>query len=1195
MPFPLTQEQRLAVSDRGGALLVSAAAGSGKTRVLVERLLDRVTGEGLDIDRFLIITYTKAAAAELRERIAQELSARLALTPRDRHLRRQTTLVYKTRISTIHAFCSSLLREGAAGLDLDPDFRLCEEGESLVLMEQALERVMDRQYENIDPQGDFARLLDALEAGRDDSRVMQIVLDIASRIQSHPDPDSWLAGQDQIWDLEGITDVGDTPWGKVLLEDARQQAEYCRTRLLQALELSDRDEVLSLNYAPSLNASIAGADALLQAGSWDGWCALLPIPFPTAGRKKGCQDPEAAQRLKDIRTQAKKQLDKLADRFTDTSEQLRTELALARPAVRGLTTLVREFLQEYRQEKLRRGVLDFSDLEHLALEALVDRETGAPTDLARMWSDRFDEVMVDEFQDTNLVQNALFTALSGGGRRLFLVGDVKQSIYRFRLADPTIFLDKYRTFQPWDQAREGEERKVVLTRNFRSRPQVLLGVNDLFRDIMSRKFGEMDYTSDQALVPGASFPPGDGYELELDVADLGEKEEDQERTDKNLLEARLAARRIRELLDRPLMISQGEQARPVRPSDVMILLRSPGPVLGQYIRALSEQNIPWSADTGEDFFASTEVNVALSLLQIVDNPRQDVALISALRSPVYGFSGDRLAQLRAGAKGDFYSAVAQAAREGAQDCAAFLDELEALRFGAGERTCSELVWHIYQRTNLLGLFAALPGGAQRRDHLLTLYELSRRLEGAGCQTLFDFLLRLERLRSSGQRLTPPGGEGGEGVAVMSIHRSKGLEKPVVLLCGLSRRFNREDSMKPVLFHPQLGIGPKYLDRERMIECDTLARQAVARKLDAEMTAEELRLLYVGMTRAREKLILTMAMPQAVRVLERLAEDATSPVLPQALAGRSCVGEWVLLSALSKACAAPLRRAAGLPSDTPLDYDPPWDIRLVDGKELEQAPVLEGQVVQRERTGPEAEELALQFAWQYAHLPATDTPSKLTATQLKGRALDQEAAQEGQQASPKSNTPLYRPDFAAQRLGLTPAQQGSALHLAMQYLDFAKTGSEEELAEEIARLVQEEFLTPLQGRSVDIKHLAAFFRSPLGREMAAAEGLHREFKFSMLAPASDYFPGVEEEQVLLQGVVDSWYDTPQGIVVVDFKSDRVREDTVLQRAREYEPQLNAYSRALGELTGRPVARKVLWFFALDRAVEVDGEPGTQDAQ
>jgi len=1201
MAFPLTEEQRKIVDDRGGELLVSAAAGSGKTRVLVERLLDRVTKEGLDIDRFLVITYTKAAAAELRTRIAQELSARLAQRPNDRHLRRQSTLVYQAQISTIHSFCSALLRESGHLLDLDPDFRLCDEGEAQVLMARTLEELLDKRYEGLDPDSPFAQLADTLAAGRDDSRLAQIVLDVFGRVQSHPDPERWLEEQKRVWDLEGVTDLSQTAWGALLLEEARRTGRSCRDRLAQALALTAGDELLEMNYGPSLSASLEGVKAFLEADSWDEAAARLPILFPAAGRKKkrsrevSPMEEQAAalagERMKAIRTRCKKALDKTAEQIAGTSALLLEELALSRPAVQALMDLVVDFQRAYAAEKRRRSLLDFSDLEHFAVKLLVDGE-GRPTTLAQAWSARFEEVQVDEYQDTNQVQNAIFSAISDGGRKLFQVGDVKQSIYRFRLADPTIFLDKYRRFADGDRAGEGEPRKRVLSRNFRSRPQVLEGCNDLFRNIMSAEFGELDYTEDQALVPGASFPGGEDYALELDALDLsflGDLEG--EKDSKDLLEARFAARRVRELLSKPLMIREGEGLRPLRPSDVMILLRSPGSVLHHYLRALGEEGIPWIADGGGDFFETTEVNVALAMLRIVDNPRQDVPLIAVLRSPVFGFSGDKLALLRADWEGDFYSALVHAGEQGDPECRDFLDQLAELRFGAGDRTCRQLIWHIYEKTNLLGIFGAMEGGGERQDNLLSLYALAGQLEESGCRTLFQFLLRLDRMRETGAKLSTAGpGREGEGVSILSIHRSKGLEKPVVLVCGLSRRLNRDDLMRPVLFHPVLGVGPKGLDRERMVEYPTLARQAVASQLEREMMAEELRLLYVAMTRAQEKLILTLALPEGVRALERLGEDLSAPVSPMALESQQNVGAWVLLHALTRPEAAPLRAMAGLGDVECGQLGPAWDIRWVEGLPLSQAQERPGRFADLPAEEPEGEtgDLAARLSWRYPYLACADIPSKLTATQIKGRPLDREAAEEGAPVPEQrvEHPPIHRPDFRGAEKELSPSQRGTALHLAMQYLPLTGDHSREAIGGELERLVSEGFLTPAQGSAVEPERLAAFFASPLGREMAEAKECRREFKFSLLVPARDYYPEAEEgEEVLLQGVIDAWFEGEVGLTVVDFKSDRVRPGGEGERAEEYRPQLEAYSRALSAILGRPVRRKVLWFFATDRAWEL----------
>ena len=783
--------------------------------------------------------------------------------------------------------------------------------------------------------------------------------------------------------------------------------------------------------------------------------------------------PEAAERVKSVRSRCKKRLEKLAEGFSDDSAGLLSDMAAVYPAVRGLFALVKDFEAAYAAEKERRGVLDFSDLEHMAVRLLVG-EDGGPTPLAKQWSARYDEIMVDEYQDTNAVQNAIFSAISQDGKNLFMVGDVKQSIYRFRLADPTIFLEKYRTFTPYETAEEGEPRRIILSKNFRSRTQVLEGANFIFRGIMSRAFGEMDYTADEALYPGASYPDGADYAVELDALDLAsgggdDEDESGEKTPRDLLEARFLAKRIKELKDGGFPVSDGEGGtRPAGYGDMVILVRSPNSVLHHYARALGERDIPWEADAGGDYFETTEVSVALSLLQIVDNPRQDVPLISVLRSPVYGFTADRLAVLRAASPDtDFYAALVKGAEEGGADCAAFLAELEDLRFRSGDRNSHQLLWQIYDRTNLLGIFGAMDEGEKRQGNLLALCELARQFEAAGHKGLFGFLTYLTRLRDNGNKLAAPQAarEGG-GVRILSIHKSKGLEFPIVLLAGLTRRLNRDDMQRPILFHPQLGVGPKRLDTERMIEYPTLARRAVARQLEYEMMAEELRLLYVAMTRAKEKLILSCALTRGAADLRKLAEDAEYPVDPQVLSGCQSVGQWVLLPVLTRPDAVAIRRAADYPLPiAAADLGPDWDIRWVDGSDLLQPPERKAAVLPGRGEEKPGRDLTGVLTWQYPHAGDVEIPSKLTATQLKGRELDREAAQEaGQgialpQGEPEESAApagkraaLRRPRFAEEEFGLTPSRALRALHLVMQYIDFERAGTQAQVKEEIARLV-----------------------------------------------------------------------------------------------------------------------------------------------
>ena len=1192
MAFQLTPQQHAAVHDRGGGLLVSAAAGSGKTRVLVERLLSRVEA-GADIDRFLVITYTKAAAAELRSRIVSELSERLSQRPGDTFLRRQSVLVYKAQISTIDAFCAQFLREEGHRLDLDHDFRLLDENEAQMLLEDALSEVLEKRYETLEPGGDFALLVDTMSDGRDDARLVQMVIDIRGRIQSHPDPNAWLREQEAAFSLAGVADAGETVWGRVLLADVRRQASYWAGRMVEALDLCQGDGVLEKAYGSSLAATYQDLLALVEAADrgWDAAGERAEIAFPRAGSSKDCQDPAALERVKALRDTCKDRMKKLAEGFQDNSAALLSDMKTVYPAIRGLFALIRDVEEAFTAEKRRRGVLDFSDLEHLTARLLTDEE-GRPTDLACRWAERFDEVMVDEYQDTNAVQNALFEALTNGGQNLFMVGDVKQSIYRFRLADPTIFLEKYRAYKPHDEAAGGEPRRVLLSQNFRSRPQVLEGCNYVFRAIMSETFGEMDYTDDEALIPGGTFPGPEGpYALELNALDCSlaggdEEEERGEKPPRDLLEARFAAQRIRELLDEGFSVSDGEGGlRPVTAGDMVILLRSPGTVLHHYAGALGELDIPWEAEGAGDFFAATEVQVALSLLRVVDNPRQDVALIAALRSAVYGFSADRLAQIRAGApREDFYTALTL---DEGEDAKAFLTELADLRRRAGDESCDRLLWRIYDQTNLLGIYGAMDEGETRRSNLLVLAQLARDFEKTGHRGLFGFLSHLQRLEESGRGPALPRAGSG-GVRIMSIHRSKGLEFPVVLLCGLARQLNRTDMLQPMLFHPKLGVGPKGLDLERIIQYSTLARRAVSRQMEQDMAAEELRLLYVAMTRAQDKLILTCALTRGRRDVEKLLPAAGATVEPQALMDCASPAQWVLLPILARPEASVLREVdppPAVPADT--DFGPRWDIRWVDA-----APFMKPQrhVRTREETAGESvgEDLAAAYGWSYGYTGDVELPSKLTATQLKGRDLDEEAAQEAAEghASPIHLPRFDRPRFASEKLGLTPAQKGTALHLVMQYMDFGRSGSVEEVAGEIARLVERRFLTFQQAEAVEPEKIWNFFVSPLGRELTDSPTLRREFKFSILTPARQYFREAGEgEQVLLQGVVDCYFETPEGITVVDFKTDHVYGDALLARAEEYRPQLIAYAQALGEITGKCVCRKVLWFFSEGRGVEL----------
>ncbi len=1175
MPFPLTNEQRAVVEDRGGALLVSAAAGSGKTRVLVERLLERVEQEKLDIDNFLVITFTNAAAAELRGRIAQELTQRLALNPHDRHLRKQTMLVYKARICTIDALCIDLLHQYGYLIGVDPDFRICDQAESEAIAQQVLNDLLDECYEHIHDDSEFTTLIDQILTGRDDSRLADIVLDIHARIQSDSDPEQWLMAHKDDFFAAGIDDAGRTPWGELILRQAKAQAAYWRDRIAEALVEIGEDEVLNINYAPSLSETLDALEKLCNAVGWEQAAACLPVPFPRVGVKRGA-DPVLKEQVAELRKLCKTRMETVASQLGADSAVVLQELRDLAPAIGRLFALVLEFERRFFQEKTTRGILEFSDAEHLSVQLLQMKSV---RDLFR---DQFVEIMVDEYQDTNEVQNVLFDALSRDGKNLFLVGDVKQSIYRFRLADPTIFLRKYEAWAPALQAKMGEERKLVLSRNFRSRPEVLHGANFVFETIMSRECGEMVYGEEETLVPGGSFAEDPSYAVEFNVIDLPETENGEDKVDKNLIEARFVARRMAQMLREGFPVQADEGGtRPVRSSDMVILMRSPGPVLRHYIRALGEAGIPVETESGDNFFETTEISIVLSLLKIIDNPRQDVPLLSVLRSPLFPeFTPDRLAQIRAGEKeGDFYSALET---DTGEDSKAFIKELEQLRKNAGEKPAYRLIEDLYSKKHLMALFGSMPGGEERKANLAALREHARRLDQGGHIGLYGFLSQLERMRQRGDPMTAASAGVG-GVKILSIHRSKGLEFPVVFLCGMGRQFNKMDATAPMLFHSKLGVGPKCLRRGEgwTTEWPTLARQAVALQMERELKAEEMRLLYVAMTRAKEKLIMTMGLAKAGNAISKLARDAQRPVAPAVVASAATPGTWMLLCALTRPESDALYAVGEVVPKFSEDCGPAWDIRVLHGEDFEiplhAAGHVGGEICHMDEAQVDA--LSKVFEWTYPNANVAELPSKLTATQLKGRDLDAEAA-EGTFASVRvKSTSFRKPNLSRgteeKEAELTATERGTALHKVMQYLDFDKTGSLHEINEEIKRLVERQFITKEEGMCADASKILRFFDSDLGRELRNAPIREREYKFSMLVPVSEYFAGVGgEEKVLFQGVIDCWFGNEKEITILDFKTDRI------PNAEQYRPQVEGYAKALKEQLGKEVKRTALYFFATE---------------
>ena len=1162
MAEQLTYAQDLAVRNRGGKLLVSAAAGSGKTKVLVERLLMYMTDPvaPANIDDFLIITYTKAAAAELRGKIAAKLSQYIAEDPDNRHLQRQMQRLYLTKISTVHAFCTDILREYAYMLDVPPDFRVGDETECMHLRNRAMDAVLEDAYSNLDSNADFLAFVDTQGLGRTDALVPEIIEQVYDSAMCHLNPGEWLEHCITDADVGEADDPLDTQWGRYLADTlfacvdgyiAAMEACCARLGTMEGME-----KPLCL-----LNSIVAQLRQLRSAQSWDAILENKNIDYGRLVFPKKFDDPNITDRIKAVRKACKDTLDKKLRWFSDPADRVLGDLKQSLPAARGLVALVKQFSQKYNHMKKAARILDFSDLEQRTLDLLWGKHRTGITAVAREIGERFREIMVDEYQDSNSVQDAVFEALTNRKQNQFLVGDVKQSIYQFRLADPDIFLEKYAAFVDAEEASTGEGRKILLSSNFRSGGGVIDAVNDVFRDCMSETVGGLAYGDDEALREGIEHSGLGETEVELHAIAA--------REDTYPEEAAYVADRIESLLDGSHFIRDGKNLRPICPDDIVILLRSPGSVGGVYQQALEQKGISCAGIGGADLLMSEEVGTLRSLLQIISNPRQDIPLVAVLASPVFALTADELACMRGKNKHcSMYDAVL---RSDLPKAKTFLQTLSELRKGAAMLNLPELLELVFRVTQLDTVYTAMADGEFRKKNLQSFYQLAADFSSLGACRLESFLEHLDALDERG---VPIAAEQPAGcVTIMSIHKSKGLEFPVVFLCGLSKRFNREDLKQQVLCHKDLGLGLSCIDRKNRIRYPTLSKHTIGARLMAENVSEEMRVLYVAMTRAKDRLIMTYTS-------QYLEKDVRDIALTMDLCDRtlmtadvSCPGKWILYSALKRTEAGELFALGGNPEQTRVATRP-WKIVVTQAPDPEKSTAVK---TQQTETAVQIDMMHLKqlLGFHYPYEAATRTPSKQTATQIKGRQKDREIIQDAEE--PK---PIWRSwrSAAFEKAKTDGTGYGNAVHTVMQHIRYEACASVAGIQAEVQRMVEEGFLAPEHAALINCEKLAAFFASEFGNKLIKGCKAVREFKFSILDDATRYGENLKGEYVLLQGVVDCALVEEDGISIVDFKTDHTTEQFLNQIRDRYTAQIETYAAALSRIFRKPVKLKALYLFS-----------------
>ena len=1221
-----TEEQEKVIDVRNKNVLVSAAAGSGKTAVLVERILSLVCGEGedekpLDVDRLLVVTFTKAAAAEMRERVGLALEKRLEADPENEHLQKQQTLIHSAQITTIDSFCQYVIRNYFHQIDLDPAFRIGDEGELKLLKGDVVQELLEEHYGAEDPEerARFTEFVEVYATGKSDVAIENLILQLYEFAVSYPYPKRWLAECMEPYRAQTEEDLERSPWMQFLMNYVNRTFADLEQEIRRMLDICHLPGGPYM-YEDAVQADLLQVQELLSCRGYENIRErLTDLSFARLSTKKDPNvEEERKNQIKAFRESMKKSLKDLKEKFFNLPlTGVLDVIQKAAPTTAVLLSLTAEFADRYQEKKRLKNLADFPDLEHLALEILVeDVETGedsrmkiVPTDAARELSARYAQIMIDEYQDSNLIQEIILNSVSRGQGipNVFMVGDVKQSIYRFRLARPELFMEKYHTYPQSDEA---AEIRIDLHKNFRSRREVLEGTNDVFEKLMTEAVGGITYDSAAALYLGAEMPePESGINvpelllLEKNKDSLPETEDtDQAELTDRELEAHAAADCIRRVMAEGKVWDREAGAfRSVRYGDIVILLRSLTGWGDVYARVLNAAGIPAHTESRTGYFTTIEIQTLLNLLRIVDNPRQDIPLAAVMKSMIGGFTDVELAKIKSAYPDvKFHEACRKYAEKKKKEnvkkqdakgkdaeCTievqiqeklqTFFHNLRTYREHAEFLPIHELIEELLRITGYGDYLAAEPAGAQREANVRMLIERAIAFEKTSYRGLFHFVRYMEQLQSYKEDFGEAGilGENENAVRIMTIHKSKGLEFPVVIVAGLGKSFNRQDIRSRVVIHPELGVGVDWVDAELRTRIASLPKRVLQKALDLEMLGEELRVLYVAFTRAKEKLIL---LGSAAKLEEKMGKSLSFRTISTA----GTYLDWVL----------PAVAGSG---------ESPFEVKTV---------TLEGQTEEALIRQMEKEE-----QWEiFAHpeeLPGTDEEyAKLLEKQLsdtypwqeditlQGKFSVSELKKMGQTEEEDADTLLYPseeivpyiPRFMSEKEPISGAARGTAYHRALECLDFRELYHSEKVKEGLARLVEEGRMTQEQADVVRPYDIYAFARTPLAKRMSAArarEEFHTEQPFVIRMPARELEIGCgSDEPVLIQGIIDAWFyekneNGENEIVVVDYKTDFVKDGGEL--LKKYKKQLDYYQLTLERLTGKRVKEKIIYSFCLEEEI------------
>ena len=1186
-----TNEQLSAITQKGNNILVAAAAGSGKTTVLVERIIRKIINDNVDIDKILVVTFTNAAASEMRERILTALYKQIDEDPLNQRLRKQIVLLNKASICTIDAFCLDIIRNNFFEIGASSNFRIADNTELELLKQEAIEETFEELYlENDD---EFNKLIELYAGYKDDENLKNIILKIHNYIQSAPFPEDWLEEQIEKFNMSNIEDFSQTEWGKIILKNFRDEV----LNSIQILESSKHqlDMITELSKFSLVVADDINQLKFLEQ-NWDNWERAYEIAN-NLKFKTWPTDKKVVSNLKEdtkkARDNVKKRISKaVSQTFIYNTEEAVEDINAMYPILKKIKDVTLKFMEKFSEKKSNKNIMDFSDIEHYALKILLKKDENGiyqKTEVAKKYEEKFNEIAIDEYQDSNLVQEYILTSISNG-KNIFMVGDVKQSIYRFRQAKPELFLDKYQKYglEPNEYG-----QKIKLFKNFRSRENILDTTNLIFSDIMSADFGEIEYDESEYLNLGATYEePTENVEFagktELDIIDLKKEENEDgeeieednssELLEKTEIEAKFVANRIQELIKSKYQVYDRKTGyRDITYKDIVILLRATSNTANVFEKELLNLNIPVFSDQAENYLESIEIRTITSLLKIIDNPYRDIPLVTVMRSIIGDFTDNELIEIRLTQnEGYFYDSLKEAKTSPKIDgklkekVTNFLDKLNKWREEERYLPLNEFIQKIYEETDYYNYVRLMPNGQVRKANLKMLLDRAKDYEKISFKGLFNFIRYLEKVKSSNSDLSSAKviGENENVVRIMSIHKSKGLEFPVAIISRTDKKFNQKDLNESILLHQDIGFGMQYINYDRKIEYTTATKEAIKIKTKEESIAEEMRILYVALTRAKEKLIITgvendftKSIDQKKELLE-IYEKENDKINHLVLKKYLSYLEWIELVYLNHQ-----------------DIENQITLNKIAKKDVLKAEENQEEQEKKNIELPEKidyEKINEILNWQYKYKEMTNIQSKMSVTKIK--ELKNNEAQNQQHIE-------IKPKFMLDKTKVSSAERGTIIHLILQKLDFTKEYSREELAQFVNNLCTKNIITQIQKDSINIEKIYQIINTQFIKNLKNAKEIKKETPFYTYINTKEIYNTQNSENILVQGIIDLYYINQQNeVILVDYKTDYV-EGSGEELIDKYKVQLEIYKKALEESLKEKVKHVYIYSIYLNKEIEI----------